>query len=110
MSRSTKLGSGLGSYTLKLGRLAILVFALSLAVTASAHFGYTGQTVVTVKRAQDMGLVAAGLGLTTRANAIETPTQCKRRKDQMKGKLEPLVRFGIFEVFSEQEWQAAKGA
>lgn len=32
----------------------------------------------------------------------------KRRKDRMKGKLEPLVRFGIFEVFSEEAWQRAK--
>ncbi len=52
---------------------------------------------------RDVGLIADGLGLTTRPNAIETPTQRKRRKDRMKGKLEPLVRFGAFEVFSEQE-------
>ncbi len=57
---------------------------------------------------RDVGLIVAGPRLTTRPNAIETPTQRKRRKDRMKGKLEPLVRFGMFEVFSEQEWQAAK--
>ncbi len=49
-----------------------------------------------------------GPGLTTRHNAIETPTMRKRRKDRMKGKLEPLVRFGMFEVFSGKEWQRAK--
>ncbi len=51
----------------------------------------------------------AGPGLITRPNAIETPTQRKRRNDCMKGKLEPLVRFGMFEVFSERAWQRAKG-
>ena len=35
----------------------------------------------------DVGLIVAGPGLTTRPNAIETPTQRKRRKDRMKGKL-----------------------
>lgn len=35
--------------------------------------------------------------------------QRKRRTDWMKGRLEPLVRFGMFEVFSERVWQAAKG-
>lgn len=42
--------------------------------------------------------------------AVETPTKRKRRTDRMKGKLEPLVKFGTFELFSEKEWQAAKGA
>ena len=56
-----------------------------------------------------MGLIVAGPGLTTRPNAIETPTLRKRRKDRMKGKLEPLVRFGAFKVFSERAWQRAKG-
>ncbi len=55
-----------------------------------------------------MGLIVAGPGLTTRHNAIEMPTLRKRRKDRMKGKLEPLVKFGMFEVFSEGAWQAAK--
>lgn len=55
-----------------------------------------------------MGLIVAGSGLTTHPNAIETPTLRKRRKDRMKSKLEPLVRFGTFEVFSEHAWQAAK--
>lgn len=53
---------------------------------------------------RDVGLIVAGPGLTTRPNAIETPTMRKRRKDRMKGKLEPLVRFGTFEVFSEGAW------
>ena len=57
---------------------------------------------------RDVGLIVAGPGLTTRPNAIETPTMRKRRKDRMKGKLEPLVKFGTFEVFSEGAWQAAK--
>ena len=57
---------------------------------------------------RDVGLIVAGSGLTTRPNAIETPTLRKRRKDRMKGKLEPLVRFGMFEVFSERAWGAAK--
>lgn len=57
---------------------------------------------------RDVGLIVAGPGLTTRHKAIETPTQRKRRKNRMKGKLEPLVRFGAFEVFSEQQWQWAK--
>lgn len=57
---------------------------------------------------RDAGLIVAGPGLTTRPNAVETPTLLKRRKDRMKGRLEPLVRFGAFEVFSEQAWGAAK--
>ena len=40
---------------------------------------------------RDVGLIVAGPGLTTRQNAIETVTLHKRRKDRMKGKLEPLV-------------------
>ena len=58
---------------------------------------------------RDVGLIVAGPGLTTRPNAIETPTQRKRRKDRMKGMLEPLVRFEAFEVFREQTWQGVKG-
>ena len=57
---------------------------------------------------RDVGLIVAGPGLTTHPNTIETPTLRKRRKDRMKGKLEPLVRFGMFEVFSERAWGAAK--
>lgn len=59
---------------------------------------------------RDVGVIVAGPGLSTRPNAIETPTLRKRRKDRMKGRLEPLVRFGAFEVFSEHEWQRAKAA
>ena len=70
----------------------------------------TGEEETHLLYVRDVGLVIAGLGLTTRPNAIETPTMRKRRKDRMKGKLEPLVRFGMFEVFSEREWQAAKEA
>lgn len=57
---------------------------------------------------KDVGLILAGTELTIRPNAIETPTQRKRRKDRMKSKLEPLVRFGAFEVFSEGAWGAVK--
>ena len=57
---------------------------------------------------KDVGLILAGPGLTARPNAIETPTKRKRRTDRMKGRLEPLVRFGMFEVFSERAWGAAK--
>lgn len=57
---------------------------------------------------RDVGLIVAGPGLTTRPNAIETATLRKRRKDRMKGRLKPLVRFGMFEVFSEGAWQDAK--
>ncbi len=57
---------------------------------------------------RDVGLIVAGHGLTTRHDAIETSTQRERRKDRMKGKLEPVVRFGMFEVFSERAWQAAE--
>ncbi len=59
---------------------------------------------------RDVGLIVAGPGLTTRPNAIEASTQRKRRTDRMRGKLEPLVSFGMFEVFSEHEWQRAKAA
>lgn len=55
-----------------------------------------------------MSLIVTGPRLTTRPEAVETPTLRKRRKDRMKGKLEPLVRFGMFEVFSEWAWGAAK--
>ena len=68
----------------------------------------TGEETTQLLYVRDLGLIVAGPGLTTRPQAIETPTQRKRRKDRMKGKLEPLVRFGTFEVFSEQEWQRAK--
>ena len=57
---------------------------------------------------RDVGLIVAGPGLTTRPRAIETPTMRKRRKDRMKSKLEPIVHFGMFEVFSEQAWHMAK--
>jgi hypothetical protein len=69
---------------------------------------FTGEEETRLLYVRDVGLIVAGPGLTTRENAIETPTQRKRRTDRMKGRLEPLVRFGAFEVFSEQEWQAAK--
>jgi len=39
---------------------------------------------------RDVGLIVAGPGLSTHPNAIETPTMRKRRKDRMKGRLEPL--------------------
>ena len=70
----------------------------------------TGEEETRLLYIRDVGLIVAGPGLTTRPNAIETPTQRKRRKDRMKGKLEPLVRFGAFEVFSERAWQAVKVA
>ena len=57
---------------------------------------------------RDVGLIMTGPGLTIRPKAIETPTLRKRRKDRMKGKLEPLVRFGASGVFSEHAWGAAK--
>ncbi len=68
----------------------------------------TGEEETRLLYIRDVGLIVAGPGLTTRPGAIETPTQRKRRKDRMKGKLEPLVSFGAFEVFSERAWQAAK--
>lgn len=46
----------------------------------------------------------------TQANAVEVSTQRKRCKDGMKAKLEPLVSFSTFEVFSERAWQATKEA
>ena len=61
----------------------------------------TGEEQTQLLYVRDVGLIVAGPGLTTRPNAIETPTRRKRRKDRMKSKLEPLVRFGTFEVFSE---------
>jgi len=68
----------------------------------------TGEEETRLLYIRDVGLIVAGPGLTTRPNAIETPTMRKRRKDRMKGKLEPIVRFGAFEVFSEKQWQGAK--
>ncbi len=70
----------------------------------------TGEEESRLLYIRDVGLIVAGPGLTTRADAIETSTQRKRRTDRMKGKLEPLVRFGMFEVYSEQAWQEAKAA
>ncbi len=58
---------------------------------------------------RDVSLIVAGPGLTTRQNAVETPTMRKRRKDRMKGKLEPLVRLGTVEVFSEHAWGGGEG-
>ena len=69
----------------------------------------TGGETTQLLYVRDVGLIVAGPGLTTRTNAIETAMMRKRRKDRMKGKLEPLVTFGMFEVFSEQTWQMAKG-
>ncbi len=68
----------------------------------------TGEEITQLLYVRDVGLIVAGPGLTTQHNAIETPTLRKRRKDRMKGKLEPLVKFGMFEVFSEQAWEAVK--
>lgn len=70
----------------------------------------TGEEETRLLYVRDVGLIVAGPGLTTRPNAIETPTMRKRRRDRMKGKLETLVRFGAFEVFSERAWQAVKEA
>lgn len=44
---------------------------------------------------RDVDLIVAGLGLTTRHKAIETPTMRKRCKDRMRGKLEPFVAFSL---------------
>ena len=66
----------------------------------------TGETYLCYVR--DAVLIVAGPGLTTRPHAVQTPAKRKRRNDRMKGKLEPLVRFGMFEVFSEKAWGAAK--
>ena len=68
----------------------------------------TGEEMTQLLYVRDVGLIVAGPGLTTRPNAIETPTLRKRRNDRMKGRLEPLVTFGMFEVFSEGAWQRAK--
>jgi len=68
----------------------------------------TGEEETRLLYIRDVGLIVAGSGLTTRPNAIETPTMRKRRKDRMKGKLEPLARFGAFEVFSERAWHDLK--
>ena len=68
----------------------------------------TGEEETRLLYIRDVELIVAGPRLTTRPNAIETPTIRKRRKDRMKGEREPLVRFGTFEVFSEQAWQGAK--
>ncbi len=70
----------------------------------------TGEEETRLVYIRDVGLIVAGPGLTTRPNAIEASTQRKRRTDRMKAKLEPLVRFGAFEVFSERAWQEAKEA
>lgn len=70
----------------------------------------TGEEETRLLYVRDVGLIVAGPGLTTRPGAIETPTRRKRRKDRMKGRLEPLVRFGMFEVFSERAWHNAKEA
>jgi hypothetical protein len=69
---------------------------------------FTGEEETRLVYIRDVGLIVAGAGLTTRPDAIEASTRRKRRKDRMKAKLEPLVRFGSFEVFSERAWQAAK--
>jgi hypothetical protein len=68
----------------------------------------TGEEETQLVYVRDVGLIVTGAGLTTRPNAIEASTRRKRRKDRMKARLEPLVRFGNFEVFSERAWQAAK--
>lgn len=70
----------------------------------------TGEEETRLLYIRNVGLIVAGPGLSTRPNTIETSTQRKRRKDRMKGRLEPLVRFGAFEVFSERAWQGAKEA
>jgi hypothetical protein len=68
----------------------------------------TGEEETRLVYVRDVGLIVAGAHLTTRPDAIEASTRRKRRKDRMKAKLEPLVRSGSFEVFSEKAWQAAK--
>lgn len=49
----------------------------------------TGEETTQLLYAWDVGLIVAGPGLTTRPDAIETLIQRKRRKDCMKGRLEP---------------------
>lgn len=70
----------------------------------------TGEEESQLHYVRDVGLIVAGPGLTERPEAIQKATMRKRRVDRMEGKLEPLVRFGNFEVFSEQQWQTLKGS
>ena len=68
----------------------------------------TGEEESRLLYIRDVGLIVTGPGLTPRPNASEASTQRNRRTDRMKGKLEPLASFGMFEVYSEQEWQGTK--
>lgn len=57
---------------------------------------------------RDVGLIVAGPGL-THAGRVRDGRDHLRRKDRMEGKLEPLLAYGNYEIYSEQEWQQAKG-
>lgn len=56
---------------------------------------------------REVGLVAVGPGM-SRPESVEFAVRSKRRSDRMR--LEPLLRYGNFEVYSEREWQEEKAA
>jgi len=68
----------------------------------------TGRDRTELVYVRDVGLIVAGPGLSRNPRAVEVTPRRKKREGQMREKLEPIVVFGNFEVFSEKEWQAAK--
>lgn len=56
---------------------------------------------------REVGLVAVGPSM-GRPTSVEFAPRSKRRSDRMR--LEPLLRYGNFEIYSEREWQKEKAA
>ncbi len=56
---------------------------------------------------RDVGLIVAGPGL-TQAECVHFRNPRERRSDRMEGRLEPLLVYGNYEIYSERGWQHKK--
>lgn len=74
-----------------------------LLLTTDPH---TGEERVETVYIREAGLIVVGSGIKGDESRIVFAQRRKRRRDRMK--LEPLLTFGNFEIFSERAWQAVK--
>ena len=56
---------------------------------------------------RDVGLIVSGPGLTEEGR-VRHGRLHKPRRGTMQGKLEPLLAYGNYEIYSERDWQQAK--
>ena len=56
---------------------------------------------------RDVGLIVAGPGL-TQPGHVRVRNPRERRSDRMEGRLEPLLVYGNYEIYSERRWQDEK--